>query len=345
MYVISFCNQKGGTGKTSVTSNTAAFLSNAEKDKRILLIDLDAQGHTTYLMYKDPDDLEEEETILMLFQDKEYKNKGIIHQTRFKNVEIVPSNFLLTGAKVRINELKDRLWRVWRYLKLFNRFYDYVLIDTPPDLDIFLMNALYASDYTIIPTDLETLAIRGINDLLNTIENVQSKKRDRVGEDLRIMGVLPNKLNKRYTTHKNVMELSNNASDRLSISNPGIYVPFEQIRELYLEKDWLCGLAIFPCSKHYEKKELTKFFEYMMYGIPVVCSDFHAWRDLIEGNEVGIVVDPGNINKAIESIEWLRKNPEKRKIMGENGKKLVKEYYNWAKEEAKLLDLYRSLVN
>jgi len=206
MYVISFCNQKGGTGKTSVTSNTAAFLSNFEKDKRILLIDLDAQGHTTYLMYKDPDELNEEETISMLFQDKEYKDKGIIHQTRFKNVEIVPSNFLLTGAKVRIGELKDRLWRVWRYLKLFNRFYDYVLIDTPPDLDIFLLNALYASDYTIIPTDLETLAIRGINDLLNTIENVQSKKRDRVGEDLRIMGVLPNKLNKRYKTHKNVME-------------------------------------------------------------------------------------------------------------------------------------------
>jgi len=205
MHVISFCNQKGGTGKTSVTSNTAAFLSNLKKNKRILLIDLDAQGHTTYLMYKDPDELNEEETISMLFQDKEYKAKDIIHQTRFKNVEIIPSNFLLTGTKVRINELTDRLWRVWRFLKLFNRFYDYVLIDTPPDLDIFLMNALHASDYTIIPTDLETLAVRGINDLMYTIENVQKKKRERVGEDLRILGILPNKLNKRYKTHINIL--------------------------------------------------------------------------------------------------------------------------------------------
>lgn len=147
------------------------------------------------------------------------------------------------------------------------------------------------------------------------------------------------------TTREEVMELSNHASDRLHISNPGVYVPFEQIRQLYFEEDWLCGLAIFPYSKHYERKELTKFFEYMMHGIPVVCSDFKAWRDLIEGNQAGLVVDPRNINKAIESIEWLRKNPEKRKIMGENGKKLVKEYYNWSKEESKLIDLYKNLVD
>lgn len=147
------------------------------------------------------------------------------------------------------------------------------------------------------------------------------------------------------STREKVLEITNNEEDRITISENDIYVPYEQIRNLYSDKNWLCGLAIFPYSKHYEKKELTKFFEYMMYGIPVVCSDFPAWRKLIHENEAGLVVDPDNIESIIDTIGWLRENPDKRRIMGNNGKRLVKEYYNWSKEEAKLLDLYNTLIN
>ena len=87
----------------------------------------------------------------------------------------------------------------------------------------------------------------------------------------------------------------------------------------------------------------VKMFEYMSAGIPVIASNFPLWRDIIEGNNCGICVDPLNPNKIAEAIDYLFMHPEQAEIMGNNGRKAVENQYNWADEEKKLFKFYKNL--
>jgi glycosyltransferase involved in cell wall biosynthesis len=87
----------------------------------------------------------------------------------------------------------------------------------------------------------------------------------------------------------------------------------------------------------------NKLFEYMKAGLPVICTDFILWKEVVEKNNCGICVNPRNINEIAEAIKYLTDNPEIAKQMGENGRNIVLEKYNWQYEEKKLIDVYRSL--
>ncbi|MEQ8523963.1 glycosyltransferase family 4 protein [Gracilimonas sp.] len=87
----------------------------------------------------------------------------------------------------------------------------------------------------------------------------------------------------------------------------------------------------------------VKLFEYMMAGIPVISSDVPLWKEIINENSCGIIVDHANPEEIAEAINYLLANPDKAKKMGQNGMKAIKEKYNWQKEKEKLLQLYREL--
>jgi glycosyltransferase involved in cell wall biosynthesis len=84
----------------------------------------------------------------------------------------------------------------------------------------------------------------------------------------------------------------------------------------------------------------TKMFEYMSSGIPVIASNFPLWRDIIEGNECGLCVDPCDARAIAAAIDYLVTNPAIAKAMGENGRKAVLEKYNWSVQAARLTDFY-----
>jgi glycosyltransferase involved in cell wall biosynthesis len=88
----------------------------------------------------------------------------------------------------------------------------------------------------------------------------------------------------------------------------------------------------------------VKMFEYMSAGIPVIASNFLLWREIIEGNDCGLCVDPLKPEAIAEAIDFLILNPDRAKISGENGYKAVQNVYNWTIEEAKLLDFYQKLT-
>ena len=88
-----------------------------------------------------------------------------------------------------------------------------------------------------------------------------------------------------------------------------------------------------------------KLFEYMSAGIPVIASNFPLWRDIVEGNNCGICVDPMNPYQIAEAMTFLKENPKEAKTMGDNGRKAVLEKYNWKSEEKKLIDLYNTLLS
>ncbi|MCL2291123.1 MAG: glycosyltransferase family 4 protein [Bacteroidetes bacterium] len=87
----------------------------------------------------------------------------------------------------------------------------------------------------------------------------------------------------------------------------------------------------------------TKLFEYMSRALPVLCSDFPLWKEIVEESQCGICVNPFDFHKVAEAINFLIDNPEKAKEMGVSGQNAVREKYNWATQEEILLDLYCSL--
>lgn len=145
------------------------------------------------------------------------------------------------------------------------------------------------------------------------------------------------------TLAKKMAELAGESRDRLIIKGIDQYVPKAEIDDYYLNKHWLAGVAIFPPTEHYMKKELTKFFEYMDAGIPIICSDFPVWKQFIEKYQCGIVVNPHNNEEILQAINTLKSNPALAREMGRNGQKAVREELNWEAQGKKLVDWYERI--
>ncbi|MCE9662464.1 glycosyltransferase family 4 protein [Halomonas sp. M5N1S17] len=88
----------------------------------------------------------------------------------------------------------------------------------------------------------------------------------------------------------------------------------------------------------------VKMFEYMSAGLPVIASDFPLWREIVEGSDCGLCVDPLNPGAIAEAIDFLVANPDRAREMGANGQRAVAERYNWQQEERKLLETYHLLA-
>lgn len=89
----------------------------------------------------------------------------------------------------------------------------------------------------------------------------------------------------------------------------------------------------------------TKLFEYMQAALPVICTDFILWRDIITKWECGICVPPDDVGALCHAMQYLIDNPDIALKMGANGRKAIRSEFNWEIEEEKLLSLYESLTN
>jgi len=113
---------------------------------------------------------------------------------------------------------------------------------------------------------------------------------------------------------------------------------------------WQCaqsaaiGLVLFHPAPNHERSLPNKLFEYMAAGIPVIASNFSLWREIVEGNNCGLCVDPLNPKEIAKAIEYLLTHPEEARRMGENGRRAVEEKYNWEREGQKLLTLYGEVL-
>lgn len=88
----------------------------------------------------------------------------------------------------------------------------------------------------------------------------------------------------------------------------------------------------------------TKIFEEMMAGLPVVCTDFVLWKEFVERYHCGICVDPENVDEIAGAIRYLLDHPDEARQMGENGRRAIKEEFNWTVEEKSLFSLYINLL-
>ena len=105
------------------------------------------------------------------------------------------------------------------------------------------------------------------------------------------------------------------------------------------------GMVLFQPAPNHLEAQPNKLFEYMSAGLPVVASDFPAWRRIVEGCGCGLLVDPLDPAAIAAAIDRLHGDPEEAERMGRRGREAVERRYNWSAEEATLLGLYESLAS
>jgi chromosome partitioning protein len=183
--IIAIANQKGGVGKTNITFNLSGAL--AEKNKRILLIDLDQQGNLSSAFLDNIYNLKTTVTDILL--DDDIAISEIIQKTSFQNIDIIPSNIDLSKIDLQLAGEPDAQYFLADKLKDIKDNYDYIIIDCPPSLGLATRIGLVAADQVIIPLECQEWAIKGTAYLRGAI----TKIRKRANPKLKIMGYLINK--------------------------------------------------------------------------------------------------------------------------------------------------------
>jgi glycosyltransferase involved in cell wall biosynthesis len=128
-------------------------------------------------------------------------------------------------------------------------------------------------------------------------------------------------------------------SDAVEVVGP---VPFSEIGS-YLSRSAMGWVPLQPIDK-YQKNVPTKLFEYMAFGLPVVCSDLVGSRPFVEQGQSGYLVTADDPVAHASAILNLLKHEEQASEMGMTGRKLIEERYNWQRVEHKLLDLYETVL-
>ena len=183
--VITIANRKGGVGKTTTTLNLAYSLK--ELGKKVLVIDLDPQANLTRCF--DVENTENIKTIghLLITEMEEEESYLVEDYTKsYDEIDIIPSSIYLSAVEtqMRVETGSERI--LFEIVNQIKEYYDYVLIDTSPSLNILTINALCASDSVLITADTQLFAIVGISELLKTIQKIKK----RVNPKLKVEGIL-----------------------------------------------------------------------------------------------------------------------------------------------------------
>ncbi|MEH7853985.1 sporulation initiation inhibitor protein Soj [Bacillus thuringiensis] len=179
--IIAIANQKGGVGKTTTSVNLGAGL--AQVGKKVLLVDIDAQGNATTGVGIEKSELDQC-IYNVLVEDADVQ--GVIQKTATEKLDVLPATIQLAGAEIELVPTISREVRLQRALQPVRDEYDYIIIDCPPSLGLLTINALTAADSVIIPVQCEYYALEGLSQLLNTVRLVQKH----LNKNLAIQGVL-----------------------------------------------------------------------------------------------------------------------------------------------------------
>lgn len=196
MKTIAITNHKGGCGKTTTAVNLAAAL--AEREKTVLLVDLDAQAHSTLGVGVKPND-----PIISTYDvlTKPYVPlSSVILNTKINNLDLAPSNILLASVELKLNQMNNKEFVLKNIIKNMPSGYDYCIIDCSPSLGLLTENAMVACDYVLIPVQAEYYALEGMKQLIKKLVRVKKH----FNQNLRIMGMLITFVERRALLSKDV---------------------------------------------------------------------------------------------------------------------------------------------
>jgi chromosome partitioning protein len=166
--ITAIINQKGGVGKTTTAVSMAAIL--AQLGYKTLLIDSDPQGNASssfgYNIFNT------DNTLFNIMNGKKQVN-DVINQTKFENLYLIKSNQELANINVQLINIENREYVLKNILKQYSENYDYVIVDSPPNLDILTVNIMTLADKIIIPLKADYLSLHGLVTLIDTYKTIK----------------------------------------------------------------------------------------------------------------------------------------------------------------------------
>ena len=200
--IITITNQKGGVGKT--TTSSALMDGLRSRGARVLGVDLDPQGSLGFCLGLD---IEHCATIYDALKGSAPIRDVIMHS---ECGDILPSNILLSAAELEFNR-PGREFLLKNCLAEVEEDYDYIIIDTPPALNVLTVNAYVAADGLVIPMAPEILSLLGVSQIRETIDTVRRCYNSR----LRVLGIVLNKYNQRFTLNREVLDMAEQIAQQL----------------------------------------------------------------------------------------------------------------------------------
>lgn len=201
MKIIAIANQKGGCGKTTTSVSLAAAL--AKMGNRVLIVDLDPQGHTTLGLGYQPDKLPMTIYNTLTFTNAQAPLSKIILGTKIASLDMVPSNILLAGAELELTLVFGREFVLSEQIKSVKDKYDICIIDCPPSLGLLTLNALVASTDVIVPVQAHYYAMEGLKQLLETVNIIRERFHPC---EVKILGLLLTFVESRTTLSKQIQQ-------------------------------------------------------------------------------------------------------------------------------------------
>lgn len=219
-HIIAVANQKGGVAKTTSTYNIGVSL--ARKGKSTLIIDLDSQASLTISAGLEPFDYEK--TIVTVLQKEGTLLEDFLQPIQ-ENLTICTSRLELAQLEMEMIGRSMRETILKRALVPVKNKFDYILIDCPPQLSILTINALAASDSVIVPVKTDYLAYRGVELLMDSIEDIKAL----INPGLYVMGVIATLFEKRVNDDNEILNALRKEYNvigvvkKMAIAKKGVY--------------------------------------------------------------------------------------------------------------------------
>lgn len=227
-----FLNFKGGTGKTSLSTSYAFRL--AEMGFRVLLIDLDSQGHATKCLGYEGEDFQR--TLLDVLVRK-VPISDVLQKTPVPNLEFVPSNLSMSTVDLSLMPMAGREFKLKNALREVESRFDVIVFDAPPSFGLLNLNALMAADDLFVPVLADFLSFHGLKLLFETVQSLEED----LGHVLDQVFIVVNAFNQSFKLAKEALEA---------------------LKEHYPE--YLMPMVIRQC---------TKFAQASSEGVPVFLAD------------------------------------------------------------------------
>lgn len=183
MEKIVIANQKGGVGKSTTAINLSAGL--AYSNQRVLLVDLDPQGHSSIGLGIDT---ENSLTVSEFLCEENCRVEDVIRHSYIKGLDILPSDVSLAVAEYKLSQTPAKEFILRK--KLSSVDYDFVIIDSPPTFGTLVSNAFVFSQHIVMPVQLGFLSLASVYNFLETVDGINKHVGSLVGHQANIIGVL-----------------------------------------------------------------------------------------------------------------------------------------------------------